>query len=54
VHDAVLGAAEKVGRTTQPVQHAAAHDAGTVCVRVYVHFHGRVHPNDTQSADNLG
>lgn len=54
VHDAVFGRAQEVGRPAQPVQHARAHDARAVGVRVDVHFDGRVHADDAQAADDLG
>lgn len=54
VHDRVLGRTEEVGRTTQTVQHTASHDAGRVGVSVNVNLNGRVHADDTQTADDLG
>lgn len=54
VHDAVLGAPQEVGRPAQSVQHAAAHDAGAVGVRVDVDLDGRVHADDAQAPDDLG
>ena len=54
VHDAVLGAAQEVGATAEPVQHAAAHDAGAVGVGVDVDFDRRVHADDAEATDDLG
>ena len=54
VHDAVLAAPQEIRGPAEPVQHARAHDTGAVGVRVDVDFHGRVHPDDAQPADDLG
>lgn len=54
VHDRVLGAAQEVGRAAEAIQHAAAHDARRVGVRVDVDFDRRVHANDAQATDDLG
>ena len=54
MHDTVLGGAEEIGGTTQPVQHPGAHDAGGVRVGVHVDFDGSVHADAAESANNLG
>lgn len=54
VHDAVLGAAQEVGGAAETVQHAGAHDAGAVGVGVDVDFHGGVHADAAQAADDFG
>jgi len=54
VHDGVFGRAQEVGGAAQAVQHAAAHDAGAVCVGVDVDFDGGVHADDAEAADDFG
>lgn len=54
VHDGVLCGAQEVGGAAETVQHAAAHDAGGVCVGVDVNLDGGVHADDAQAADDLG
>ena len=53
MHDRVLCGAEKVGRSTEPIEHSRAHHTRAVGVGVDVDFQGRVHTNNAQSADNL-
>lgn len=53
MHDGVFGRAQEVGRPAQAVQHSRAKHAGGVGVGVNVDFHGRVHSNNSQSADDL-
>jgi hypothetical protein len=54
VHDGVLCASQEICGAAETVEHAGAHDAGGVCVRVDVHFNRRVHSDNTEAADNLG
>lgn len=54
VHDGILCGAEEVGRSTQAVEHARAHHAGAVGVRVDVHLDRRVHTNHAQPSNDLG
>lgn len=54
VHDTVLGVTQEVGRATETVQHAGAHDAGAVRVGVHVNLNGGVHANAAETADDLG
>jgi len=53
MHDAVLGRPQEISRAAQAIQHAAAQDAGAVCVGVDVDLDGRVHADDAQTADDL-
>ena len=54
VHDGDLGGAQEIRRAAEPIEHAGAHDAGAVGVRVHVDFDGGIHPNDAQAADDFG
>ena len=54
VHDAVLGATQKVGTAAQSVQHPGTHDAGAVGVGIDVDFDGGVHADDAEAPDDLG
>lgn len=54
VHDAELGIAQKVGRTTETVEHARATDHGRVGMGVDIDFDGSVHGNATKATDDFG
>jgi hypothetical protein len=54
MHDAVFGTAQEIRAAAEAVQHATAHDASAVGVGIDVHFHGRVHADDAEAADDLG
>lgn len=54
VHDAVLGVAEEVGRSSQTVEHPRAHDTGAVGVGIDIHLDGGVHTDTSNTTDDLG
>ena len=54
VHDTVLGVAQEIGGAAEAVEHARAHHAGAVGVRVDVDFDGRVHADAAETTDDLG
>ena len=54
MHDGVLGRTEEIGGSSETVEHAAAHDASRVGVRVNVNLDGSVHTDDTKTTNDLG
>ena len=54
MHDRVLSAAQEIRRSNQSIQHARTHHARAVGVAIDIHLDRRVHPNDAETANNLG